>query len=151
MMFYTHLAFALLTSLIAIKFLHVSNIYLFILVACFVALLPDIDDASSKLGRKHKIISRIFSHRGILHSIFPPLILYLLFNFLNYNTIALGILIGYLSHLFIDAFTLQGINFLHPFSSFRISGFIRTGKLLELILFLIFIGLDAFYLIKLFL
>lgn len=148
MMFYTHIAFALLSSLIALKFLSISNPYIFILVVCFVALFPDIDEKNSKLGRKIKIISKIFSHRGILHSIFPIILLFLLFYHFNYSIIAYGILVGYLSHLLIDSLTLQGINFLHPISSFRISGFVKSGGFLEMILFLVLVGFDLFYIIK---
>lgn len=148
MMYYTHLAFALLSSLIVLKFLNVSNPYLFLLIACFVSLLPDIDNRDSKLGRKFKFISFFFEHRGILHTIFTPLLLFVLFSYLNYNLFALAILVGYLSHILIDGLTLEGINFLHPISSFRISGFVRTGTFLETIFFLLFIGLDMFYLAK---
>ncbi|MDD5650560.1 MAG: metal-dependent hydrolase [Candidatus Nanoarchaeia archaeon] len=148
MMFYTHLAFALLSSLIALKFLSVSNVYLFILIVCFVALVPDIDNRDSKLGKKVKFISYFFNHRGILHTIFPPIILYFLFNYLGYNLIALAVLVGYSSHILIDALTLEGINFLHPFSSFRISGFVKTGKLLEIILFLVLMGINVFFVVK---
>lgn len=149
MMFYTHLAFALLSSLVALRFLSVSNVYLFIIIACFTALVPDIDNRSSKLGSRFKIVSWVFDHRGILHTIFPPVLLFLLFNYLGYNIIALAILVGYSSHILIDALTIEGINFLHPFSSFRISGFVRTGKLMEIILFLFFIGMDIFFVINL--
>jgi len=148
MMFYTHISFALLASIFAANFLHPSNFLLFILIACFVALIPDIDNRDSKLGKHVKFISKIFNHRGILHTVFPPIGLFLLFNYLGYNLIGLAVLIGYLSHILIDAFTPEGINFLHPFTSFRISGFIRTGTFLETILFLLLTGFDIFYLVK---
>ena len=148
MMYYTHIAFALFSSLIALKFLNVSNPYLFLLIACFVSLLPDIDNKDSKLGKKVKFISFFFEHRGILHTIFPPILLFILFSYLNYNLFALAVLIGYLSHILIDGLTLEGINFLHPISSFRISGFVRTGAFLETIFFLLFVGLDLVYITK---
>ena len=149
MMFYTHLAFALLTSMISIKFLHPSNVLLFILIACFVALVPDIDNRDSKLGKHVKFISKIFDHRGILHTVFPPIGLFFLFNYLGYNILGIAALVGYLSHILIDAFTPEGINFLHPFTSFRISGFIRSGGLMEIILFIALFGLDIFYVVNL--
>ena len=148
MMFYTHLAFALLTSLVAINFLHPSSILLFLLVSCFVSLVPDIDNRDSKLGKKVKFVSKIFDHRGILHTVFPPIGLFILFNYLHYNLLALAVVAGYLSHIVIDALTPEGINFLHPFSSFRISGFIKTGTFLETILFLVLIGFDVFLFVK---
>ncbi|MBU0930274.1 MAG: metal-dependent hydrolase [Nanoarchaeota archaeon] len=147
-MYYTHIAFALLSSLIAIKFLNISNPYIFILIVCFVSLIPDIDNKDSKLGRKFKFVSMFFEHRGILHTIFPPLLLFILLSYFNYNLFAWAVLIGYLSHILIDGLTLEGINFLHPISSFRISGFVRTGAFFEIIFFLLFVGLDVFYLVK---
>ena len=148
MMFYTHIAFALLTSIFAVKFLHPSSVLLFIFIACFVSLIPDIDNRDSKIGKHVKFISKIFDHRGILHTIFPPIGLFFLFNYLSYNLLGIAALVGYLSHILIDAFTPEGINFLHPLTSFRISGFIRAGGFMEIVLFLLLTGFDVFYLVK---
>jgi len=62
----------------------------------------------------------------------------------NLFYIGLAIFIGYLTHLIADSITLEGINFLYPFSSFRIKGLIRTGSLIESLLFFILIGFFAF-------
>ncbi|MBS3163285.1 metal-dependent hydrolase [Candidatus Woesearchaeota archaeon] len=147
-MFYTHVAFALMASLVSAKYLHPSSLVLFIFVACFVSLVPDIDNRDSKIGKHVKFISKIFDHRGILHTIFPPIGLFLLFNYLSYNLLGIAALVGYSSHILIDAFTPEGINFLHPFTTFRVSGFIKTGTFLEIILFLLLSGFDVFYLLK---
>ncbi len=146
MMFKTHLAFGFLVSLIVMRLLNINEILLFLFVALFFSIFPDIDNNDSKIGRRHKIISRIFRHRGILHTVFPILVLVMIAWYLNFNIIAIAIITGYGSHLFIDGFTKAGINFLYPVSKLRISGFILTGSFVELILFLILLGIDLLYL-----
>ncbi|MDD5133203.1 MAG: metal-dependent hydrolase [Candidatus Nanoarchaeia archaeon] len=151
MMFYTHLAFGLLCSLLSLKYLPgISNKYIFILLVCLISIVPDIDEAGSKLGKKLWFIAKLFSHRGFLHSIYPPILLFLLFNYVFHSSlIAFAILIGYFSHLILDALTVSGINFLNPILTFRVSGFIKTGSIFEILLFLALLGLDVFYIFKL--
>lgn len=139
MMYYTHLAFGFLVSLILFDFFDIKNKTLFILIALFFSIFPDIDDKKSKIGRKNKLISGIinfiFGHRGLLHTIYIPLAL--LFIFYNINKeIGIAALSGYLSHLFLDALTKAGIMPLYPLVSKRINGFFKTGRLFEKILFL---------------
>src|SRR3989338_3000199 len=107
MMYYTHLAFGLLVSLLALNFFDVRYTLLFALIVLFFSIFPDIDDSKSKIGRKNKIVSKIigfvFGHRGIFHSIYIPLILFFVFyNKIN-NEIGIAIILGYFSHLAADA------------------------------------------------
>ena len=74
-------------------------------------------------------IEFILKHRGVVHSIWIPLIFYYLMNPLSHN-IALGFVVGYVSHLFLDALTIQGVTFIYPFKS-KIRGFIKTGGVVE--------------------
>lgn len=92
------------------------------------SLIPDIDHPNSFLGKKVKIISvvinKIFGHRGITHTplicfLFGALLLLLgsYFNGLSqiiYSQFAIGIIVGYLSHLIMDGFTISGIPLLYP-------------------------------------
>lgn len=151
MMFYTHLAFGLLCSLFSLKYLpEISNKYIFILLVCLVSIIPDIDEAGSKLGKKLWFIAKLFSHRGIFHSIYIPILLFLIFNYIFHSSlIGFAILIGYFSHLILDALTVSGVNFLNPILTFRVSGFIKTGSIFEILLFVVLLGLDVFYLFKL--
>lgn len=138
-MYYTHLAFGLLVSLLSLTLFNIQNKILFIIVVIFFALFPDIDETHSKLGRKYKITSKLinffFGHRGFIHSIYIPLILYIIFNYINHE-ISIAILVGYFSHLFLDALTPKGIKPFYPLFNKRISGFLKTNS---------FFGEDQFF------
>jgi len=135
MLWKTHLAFGFLSGMIAMSFVNTGNTYIFFGLVLFASLLPDIDNPESKIGRKLKIIGRIFRHRGIFHSILTGAVISgLAWHFIN-KPCGTALFIGYASHLLIDGFTKQGVNFLHPFSKLHLSGFIETGKAGELILF----------------
>ena len=103
------------------------------------SLFPDIDEPNSTVGKKVKPVSwsikKIFGHRGIIHTpIFCALIVGLLYFLhtkfapcwiakINYEEfpwmlyINIGIGIGYISHLFLDLLTPQGIMLLFPIST----------------------------------
>ncbi len=149
-MYYTHLAFGLLVSLLLLDFLNIENKFVFIVIVLFFSIFPDIDETKSKIGRETKVISRIinffFGHRGFFHSIYIPLILFTVFY--NFNTeIGIAILAGYFSHLFADGITKQGIRPLNPLINKRINGFLKTNSLLEKMIFLMIILVDLSILI----
>ena len=150
MMYYTHLAFGFLVSLLSINFFSIQNKLIFILIVVFFSIFPDIDEKKSKIGRRNKIISTIinfvFGHRGFFHSIYIPLILYFIFYYINIE-IGIAILVGYFSHLFMDAITKAGIRPLYPIVNKKINGFIKTNSILEKILFLIIIFLVLYLLL----
>lgn len=150
MMYYTHLAFGFLASLISINIFNVNNKLLFILIVALFSIFPDIDERKSKIGKKYKFISRIinflFGHRGFFHSIYIPLILYFIFYNIN-NEIGIAILAGYFSHLFMDALTKNGIRPLCPIINKKVNGPIKTNSLFEKILFLIIILLILYLLL----
>lgn len=139
MMWHTHLAISLLISSILTPIINPSSYTLFILIIIITSLLPDIDHKGSKINNIipiTKITSKIFDHRGFFHSIYPPLILYLIFTYTGLPNIALATLIGYTSHLISDSITRKGLNLLHPFSTLKIRGFIPVGGITELIIFI---------------
>jgi len=138
MLFRTHFAFSFLIGLLFINILNPANQILFIILVLFGSAFPDIDQPNSKIGRKIKIIGWFFRHRGIFHSIFMALIIsYTIYFFTGYFS---AFLIGYLSHLVIDAMTISGIAFLYPFSKKRVRGFIKTGAISENLMFLGFLA-----------
>ena len=139
MMYKTHLVFALFIG--NFLFSYFSESFLFLALVCVGALLPDIDHPESFFGRRIKplsiFISQVFGHRGFFHSLFVPLLLYGIFSIIfesSFVGVSLGV--GYLSHLVGDSFTQKGVNFLHPFSTFRVSSFLITGGILEYVVFL---------------
>lgn len=147
MLFYTHLVIAFLFGLIGIKLFHISNQILFIVFVLIAGLFPDIDHPKSKIGRLFKPFSYLFEHRGFMHSLLVlPVISFILYK-IGYYFAALPVLVGYKSHLLGDALTKEGIMPLHPISRFRIRGFIKTGGILENILFGVLFFISAYFLL----
>jgi len=137
MLFRTHFVFALLLGLISFKYFNL-NPYLFVFIVVFCASLIDIDEPKSKVGSKLFFLSYplkfFFGHRKLLHSLFVwGLIGFILSFFTQYW---IPCLIGFFSHLFLDGLTVQGVN-LYPFN-FHVNGFLRTGGIIEFILFILF-------------
>ncbi|MBD3361317.1 metal-dependent hydrolase [Candidatus Woesearchaeota archaeon] len=138
MMYHTHLVFGLLFALLVLAFINPANKYIFLAVVVLAALLPDIDHENSKINSKIpglRFLSKVFGHRGFLHSIWIPLALWLIIDFGFHSRYGSAVFIGYLSHLFSDGLTRSGINIVHPFKQLRIQGFIETGSVLEHLVF----------------
>jgi membrane-bound metal-dependent hydrolase YbcI (DUF457 family) len=135
MLFRTHIAITLFFALLF--FQYIPNFVLFLSVALFATILPDIDTPFSKIG--HYKLSRIFNffvkHRGITHSLTFLAILSLLI-FLFFREILLAFVLGYSLHLFSDAITVGGITPLYPLKK-RLKGKIKTGGIIENLLFAI--------------
>ena len=109
---------------------------------------PDIDNSKSKIGRKIKIVSLIFKHRGIFHSLFFVFgISFLGFWFFG-EVVFWGLFLGSLSHLVADSFTLNGISFFYPFKFFTLKGFVKTNGRLESVIFYFLLIIDAALLIN---
>ena len=144
-MYYTHFAFGLLVGLLSLDFFNIKNKILFMLIVLFFSVFPDIDERRSKIGKKTKLVSGIinfiFGHRGLVHTIYIPLILFFIFYNMN-KEMGIAVLAGYFSHLFLDALTKIGITPLYPIINKRIDGFVKTNSLLEKIFFLVVIFLD---------
>jgi len=147
MKFFTHLAFSFLTGLFAIDFLNITNSALFMAILLLSSLLPDIDHPDSKIGRFFKPIGWIFTHRGFFHSILAGgIFASAAYLSLHNITIVTAIIIGYSSHLILDAVNHQGIAFFYPFKN-RLAGFVKSGGIAEYVLLIAFIGLGAWKLV----
>jgi len=143
----THILFAVLFGSIYVKYIGApEGLLLQIFFAATLilgAMLPDLDAKNSTISKQHPIASkaiRAFSdHRGIMHSVFIPAIIFLITYYVLPKLIDLptelfaGFLVGYASHLASDVITINGLELFHPFSSYRLRGFIRTGGKLELL------------------
>jgi inner membrane protein len=149
-MYYTHLAFGTLIALVSIDFFDIQNKLIFTLIAVLFSIFPDIDDTQSRVGKENKLISRIinfiFGHRGFFHSIYIPLILFFVFYNIN-NELGAAVLVGYISHLFIDGLTKNGIKPFYPLINRKINGFFKTNSISEKIFFLIMVLLDLYILL----
>ena len=148
MMFLTHLSFALFLGLLIIKNAFIPvDYYTFLAIILLGSLLPDIDCATSLIGRKFKLLNFFFEHRGFFHTIVLMIIITILVFLITKNYYySLAIILGFSSHLFLDGFTLKGITPFWP-SKLRFKGIFKTGRLFDLILFVGFVVLDVFLLL----
>lgn len=142
MMFLTHILFGFIFSYISCTLLQCNNQVLFITTGTAASILPDLDHLHSKIGRKLQpfsvILNYLFHHRGFVHSIFPPLLLYLLLVSID-SLIAMAIFIGYASHLLLDALTVSGIRPFHPILKFKLKGFVRANGISEKLVTVLFV------------
>jgi inner membrane protein len=131
MMFFTHLAFGIFLGLLMIKFdfLDINNNFLFLIIMIASSTIPDLDIATSIISKKTRnatyAISYFFKHRGIIHSIFVPIILFIITYTIN-KDIALAIIIGYSSHIILDSLTKTGTRPFVPITKYKIKGFLKT-------------------------
>lgn len=141
MQFWTHFSAGIFVALVLFSFVH--NPFVFGLILVFSSLLPDIDSPTSKIGRNgfSKTLTAFFKHRGVIHSVFFMLFVYFFLR-MFWSFAALPFLIGYSVHLFLDLFTPRGVRLFWPFK-FRIKGFVRSGGILEVFLFIAFLILDC--------
>ena len=141
----SHLAFGFLSALIAMPFLNIESKIIFTSLVLLGALLPDIDQPKSTISSYIPIMPRLMSmfikHRGIFHSIFFAVLIPYAVAYFTIPAYGIAIFIGYISHLLIDGITKQGINFLNPIAKLKISGFITTGTISEIVILLLIISL----------
>jgi inner membrane protein len=147
MMLHTHLAFAFLIAIIALKFLSPQNQLLFTFILLIGAAFPDIDHPKSRLGQMAWPFSVFFEHRGFFHS-FLGIALFtgLLFLISGSMLYSVAFLLGYASHIFADSLTVQGIMPLHPIIKSKIRGMMHTGAFYEYALFFVLLAFDIFLL-----
>jgi len=147
MMSRTHLAFGFLIGLLSLNYFNIPNVYVYLAILCVGSILADIDNSESRIGKRIKVVSwpieKIFGHRNFFHSIFPLVIIFVLFFYIiKWNVVGAALLIGYGSHIFIDMFTHMGVALFHPFHNKRITGFMKTGGVAEHALFFSIVLVD---------
>lgn len=149
MKYYTHLAFSFLIGILLIKYFGFKNQILFIFLFLLFSLIPDIDEIKSKISGKFKVLAWIISffigHRGLLHSIWMPILIYLLL-FMVRMDIAIAASFGYLSHIVLDCFNVSGVKLLWPLQK-KLKGFIPSGGLAENLIFLGLVVLDVYVMV----
>lgn len=136
----THLMWGAFCGFVYIKYFQTFNltgmenliVFLFIL---FGSILPDIDHPDSKVGRHVKPIGFLFEHRGFFHSIFAIIMWYFLFSFLFAKPYVIALIVGYVTHLFIDAFNHYGVSPFAPIVKLKIKGPILTNSVTEKVIY----------------
>ncbi|MDM5316188.1 metal-dependent hydrolase [Fictibacillus sp. b24] len=103
------------------------------------SLLPDLCHPGSYLGKKtsflSKTISKTFGHRTITHSWIMILLLMMLPKWIDWryeDSLSMGLVVGVISHLILDAATSRGIQLLYPLPiRFRFPLYTKTGSKTE--------------------
>jgi inner membrane protein len=147
----THLAFGIAVGILLVGMINPASVLFFFFGLLLGTLIVDIDQPNSKLGSKLKpftdIFSLLFGHRGFFHSLFSAVLFSGVAWYFLDREFGLGILVGYVSHILLDGLTESGVNLLHPVTNLRISGFVKTGGLIE---HLMLIGIIVFIVVKIF-
>lgn len=98
--------------------------------------MPDIDLHRSKMGSKHKIISKLLTHRGFTHTLVVPMLLVLLQYWLMSLPIPVlpdlvfGYNVGWLIHIIADMFNKKGVPVLWPLTKthFHVASVLTSSK-----------------------
>lgn len=145
MRFLTHLLFGILSGIIFLDYFQVESKWIFFPAVIIGAIIPDIDYPYSKVGKRFKVISFVisflFGHRGFIHTIFPPLIVFGLAYYLGYGMLGFGFLLGYITHLASDGLTKEGVMAFSPILKLRVRGLVKTGGFWEYIILAALIAL----------
>lgn len=141
----THLAAAVFLAVLFFSIYSYDSITNVFLLFLFVlgSLFPDIDSAKSIIGRKVKIISFLFKHRGFFHSVFALILFSLLLGLLFKPVSGVVFALGFALHLIMDAVTKEGIHIL----GFRIQGPIKVGSITEHVFYLVLLVLSLLFMI----
>lgn len=138
----THIAFAIASALTLTKIkgipLDEANITLICSGAILGGLLPDIDHAHSKLGSKIPILPHLLKHRGITHTIYFLIIVYLITKITTLPEIfEISVLLGVFSHLVGDLLTPAGLRPIAPLNRIWLGMPLIQNKMIENIIFLV--------------
>ena len=109
-----------------------------LLAAAFV----DVDVKNSSFGNRwyFRPLQWIVKHRGVLHSLFFGVFLSLILGSVSLWA-GFGFFVGYVSHLFLDCWTKSGVRLFWPFK-YRVKGFIRSGGIVEDVVFVLLMLVD---------
>ena len=129
----------------------VNNKVVFTFVVLLATLLPDMDLSGSTVGKKRgfRPLQFFVEHRGPIHSLTFCLIIAIILSFF-FPTLAFAFFLGYAIHLFSDSFTKEGIMPFWPYDK-KVSWRLKTGGFVESSVFLVFMLVDVFLAIFVFL
>lgn len=103
------------------------------------SLLPDLCHPGSFIGKKtsvlSKTISKTFGHRTITHSWIMILLVMMLPQWIDWryeDSFSMGLVVGVMSHILLDAATSRGVQILYPLPiRFRLPFYTKTGSKTE--------------------
>ena len=135
MLFRTHIVFSLAVYFLLSYFLVMTFWVLgFVL---FSTAFVDIDIKNSRFGNRwyFRPLQWMTRHRGVLHSLVACVFLSLVVGSFSLWA-GFGFFVGYISHLFLDCWTVSGIKLFWPFK-FKIKGFVKSGGIVEEVVFVL--------------
>ena len=149
MLLRTHLVIAIFLYLIFLPI--IPEKILFLVFLLFATGFVDIDTKKSKIGKHWYLrpLQWIVSHRGIFHTLIFAAILSGLFYYVN-HVVGIAFFAGYVLHLILDSFTRNGPKLFWPVSNFKISLGIKSGGLIEEVIFVLVLLGDLFFTYKIF-
>ena len=162
-----HINLAIFPSLLFNNLNSLDNFISNLPIAFYIGLIigsffPDIDEPNSYIGKKLPFFSKLLrkiglKHRTLTHSIFFPLILFLIIAFIpDLDTFFVrGFIIGIILHIIGDTITVSGVPILYPISKkryFLLPSFLRfkVGSMAENIIIFILTFTNIFLLIQFF-
>jgi inner membrane protein len=135
MLFRTHILLGIVMFLFVKDYFSGGYQVIFFLLILLGSIFPDIDNGKSKMKKASGviggIISFLFKHRGIFHSLFFAGLISFLLAFFWKSYYGWGFFLGYFSHLIGDSLTPMGVHLLYPITKWKIRGPIRTGGIGE--------------------
>lgn len=149
----THFVFSVFLCLVLflINVISVPSRIRFLLFVIVGALFVDIDSKKSFIGKiiLFRPLQWIFSHRGVFHTILFAILFSLVVAFFD-RWLGVAFAFGYLSHLLLDCFTPAGVRLFWPIWDGKIGFGVRSGGLIEEILFVLLLLADVILFGKLF-
>lgn len=114
------------------------------------SLFPDLD-TNSQIAKVFKQNKSEIKHRGLLHAPFTAGVIFLLYYFIFRNFAILPFIVGYLSHIFLDALTKEGAPLLYPLTKRKFHFLsIKTGSIIDKTLSFFFLFFFILRFLKLF-
>lgn len=141
MLFKTHVAFGLFIYFVLFSYL--DSWFVFLIGLLIGVVIVDLDCSNSRFGRIlfFRPFQFFIKHRGMFHSLFFGFVLMIIFGIFS-TWFAFGFIVGFLSHLFLDFLTYRGIMIFWPFFKKRFGMGLRSGGVLEDIIFVCFLLID---------
>ncbi|MEI6058407.1 MAG: metal-dependent hydrolase [archaeon] len=149
----THFVFSVFLCLILfwINVVSVPNKILFLLFVIIGTIIVDIDSKKSFVGKiiLFRPIQWVFSHRGMFHTILFAVLFSLVVAFFD-RWLGVAFAFGYISHILLDCFTPAGVRLFWPLWDGKIGFGVRSGGLIEEILFVLLLLADLMIVFKMF-
>ncbi len=143
----THFVFSVFLCLVLflLNVVAIPNELLFLLFVIIGTVIVDIDSRKSFIGKiiLFRPIQWVFSHRGMFHTILFGVLFSLIISFFD-KWLGIAFAFGYLSHLIMDCFTPAGVRLFWPLWDGKIGFGVRSGGLIEEIMFVLLLLADLF-------